>query len=51
VLAAVISCPHPFFTFKDPYVLEFLDLKDEYSESDLENAIVHRLEDGELQGS
>ncbi len=30
---------------KDPYVLEFLDLKDEYSESDLENAIVHRLED------
>ena len=30
---------------KDPYVLEFLDLKDEYSESDLEDALVHRLED------
>lgn len=30
---------------KDPYVLEFLDLKDEYSESDLEEALVHRLED------
>lgn len=30
--------------FKDPLVLEFLDLKDEYSESDLEGALVHRLE-------
>lgn len=30
---------------RDPYVLEFLDLKDEYSESDLENALVRRLED------
>jgi predicted nuclease of restriction endonuclease-like (RecB) superfamily len=29
---------------KDPYVLEFLDLKDEYSESDLESALVARLE-------
>lgn len=30
---------------KDPFVLEFLDLKDEYSESDLEEALIHRLED------
>ena len=30
---------------KDPYVLEFLDLKDEYSESELEEALIHRLED------
>lgn len=30
---------------KDPYVLEFLDLKDEYSESDLESALIQRLED------
>ncbi|WP_162569751.1 PDDEXK nuclease domain-containing protein [Variovorax sp. SRS16] len=30
---------------KDPYVLEFLDLKDEYSESDLEEALIRRLED------
>ena len=30
---------------KDPYVLEFLSLKDEYSESDLEGALIHRLED------
>jgi len=30
---------------KDPLVLEFLDLKDEYSESDLEEALVHQLED------
>jgi predicted nuclease of restriction endonuclease-like (RecB) superfamily len=29
---------------KDPYVLEFLDLKDEYSESDLEDALIHKLE-------
>ena len=30
---------------KDPLVLEFLDLKDEYSESDLEQALIRRLED------
>ena len=30
---------------KDPYVLEFLDIKDEYSESELEEALIHRLED------
>jgi predicted nuclease of restriction endonuclease-like (RecB) superfamily len=29
---------------RDPYLLEFLDLKDEYSETDLENAIVRHLE-------
>ena len=29
---------------KDPYVLEFLDLKDEYSESDLEAALIAKLE-------
>ena len=29
---------------KDPLVLEFLDLKDEYSESDLEEALIARLE-------
>lgn len=30
---------------KDPYVLEFLDLKDEYSENDLEDALIQKLED------
>ncbi len=30
---------------KDPLVLEFLGLKDEYSESDLEDALVHKLEE------
>lgn len=30
---------------KDPLVLEFLDLKDEYSEHDLEEALIHKLED------
>jgi len=30
---------------KDPFVLEFLDLKDEYSESDLEEALIQHLTD------
>lgn len=30
---------------KDPLVLEFLDLKDEFSELDLEEALIHKLED------
>ena len=34
----------PEQAIKDPFVLEFLNLKDEYSESDLENALTHRLE-------
>src|SRR5262249_48114736 len=29
---------------KDPFVLEFLNLKDEYSESDLEEALIQHLE-------
>ena len=29
---------------RDPFVLEFLDLKDEYSESDLEEALIQHLE-------
>ena len=35
----------PEAEFKDPYLLEFLGLKDEYSESDLEEALVRHLED------
>lgn len=35
----------PEEAIKDPYILEFLNLKDEYSESDLEDALIHRLED------
>lgn len=35
----------PDEAIKDPYVLEFLNLKDEYSESDLEAALIQRLED------
>lgn len=35
----------PDDAIKDPFVLEFLDLKDEYSESDLEQALIRRLED------
>ena len=35
----------PDEAIKDPYVLEFLNLKDEYSESHLEDALIHRLED------
>jgi len=35
---------HPEEVIKDPYVLEFLDLKDEYSESDLEEALIKHME-------
>jgi len=35
----------PDDAIKDPYVLEFLNLKDEYSESDLEAALIQRLGD------
>ena len=31
-------------THEDPYLLDFLDLKDHFSEKDLENAILHELE-------
>ena len=34
----------PEEAIKDPYILEFLELKDEYSESALEEALVRRLE-------
>jgi predicted nuclease of restriction endonuclease-like (RecB) superfamily len=33
----------PEEAIKDPFVLEFLDLRDEYSESDLEEALIHHL--------
>ena len=35
----------PEEAIKDPFVLEFLDLKDQYSESDLEAALIQRLAD------
>ena len=35
----------PEAAIKDPFVLEFLDLKDEYSESDLEDALIQHLAD------
>ena len=34
----------PDFVFKDPYLLDFLGLHDSYSEKDLENEILHKLE-------
>jgi len=34
----------PEEAIKDPYILEFLKLKDEYAESDLEEALTHHLE-------
>jgi predicted nuclease of restriction endonuclease-like (RecB) superfamily len=30
---------------KDPYILDFLDIKDDYSESELEDALIRHLED------
>jgi predicted nuclease of restriction endonuclease-like (RecB) superfamily len=35
----------PEQAIKDPFVLEFLDLKDQYSESDLEEALIQQLAD------
>jgi predicted nuclease of restriction endonuclease-like (RecB) superfamily len=35
----------PEEAIKDPFVLEFLGLKDEYSETDLEEALIHHLTD------
>jgi len=32
------------YEIRDPFVLEFLNFKDEYSESDLENALINELE-------
>jgi len=40
--AEEVVCPED--EIKDPFVLEFLDLKDEYSESDLESALIGKLE-------
>ena len=34
----------PFDTFKDPYILDFLQLKDVYLEKDMESAILRELE-------
>jgi predicted nuclease of restriction endonuclease-like (RecB) superfamily len=36
--------PDPELHIRDPFVLEFLNLKDEYSESDLEQALIRELE-------
>ena len=38
------DAPEAEDTIKSPFVLEFLDLKDEYSESDLEEALIRKLE-------
>jgi len=38
------SAPTPDEEIRDPLVLEFLGLKDEYSESDLEEALIRELE-------
>lgn len=35
---------HKEAMIKDPYILEFLNLKDEYSEHDLEETLIHHLE-------
>jgi predicted nuclease of restriction endonuclease-like (RecB) superfamily len=35
----------PEEAIKDPFVLEFLDLKDEYSKSDFEEALIQHLTD------
>ncbi|SEF13262.1 Protein of unknown function [Burkholderia sp. WP9] len=39
------DAPTPEQAIRDPFVLEFLDLKDEYSESDLEDGLIFHLTD------
>ena len=39
-----VASPIPTGTFKDPYLLDILGLKDEYLEADLEEAILRELE-------
>lgn len=41
--------PPPKQAIRDPFILEFLDLKDEYSESDLEEALLNHLMDFMLE--
>jgi predicted nuclease of restriction endonuclease-like (RecB) superfamily len=40
-----VDALRPEEAIKDPFVLEFLDLRDEYSESDLEEALIRHLTD------
>lgn len=42
--ATPVDAMSPQELVRDPYILEFLDLKDEYSESDLEAALIQHLE-------
>jgi predicted nuclease of restriction endonuclease-like (RecB) superfamily len=35
----------PDLTFRDPYILDFLELHDTYSEKDLENAILYKMKE------
>ncbi|MBE2295762.1 MAG: DUF1016 domain-containing protein [Phycisphaerales bacterium] len=44
-LAELSDALTPEQAIKDPFVLEFLNLKDEYSESDLEDALIRHLAD------
>ena len=44
VVAKTEDLVAPEEEIKEPYILEFLDLKDEYSESDLEAALIGKLE-------
>jgi predicted nuclease of restriction endonuclease-like (RecB) superfamily len=34
----------PGLVFRDPYILDFLNLKDDYSENDLQSAILNQLQ-------
>ena len=43
-IAKPADATSPEEEIKDPYVLEFLNLKDEYSESDLEEALIRHME-------
>lgn len=47
--APAVSEDLPEHSLRDPFILEFLNLKDEYSESDLEEALLNHLMDFMLE--
>jgi predicted nuclease of restriction endonuclease-like (RecB) superfamily len=48
-VAPTVADVTPEQAIRDPFILEFLDLKDEYSESDLEEALINHLMDFMLE--
>jgi len=50
ILRSRAACAYSKQAIKDPFVLEFLNLKDEYCESELEEGLIQHLADSRLVG-